>query len=701
MKKVFILFVVLFSMLIIYEVKAKDFEILGFGSLKQVIFSPDGTKLASCGSGGIFIWDIASGDTLFSIRENTGYVYTIAFSPDGTKIAGGISDSTAKIWDIKTGAEIGTILHKDKIRTIKFSPDGTEIATGGGRAVNIWNVNTQELVKNLSKKESDVYDIAYSPDGSKLAECNTVSFCVWNISSGIKIATLNGTIVPICLDFNPNGNQIAIGSLFHSIYIYELDSGKISKTLAIKGDTSHIYCLDYSPDGKTIVAGSYDNNATVWDIESGAIIHTFSGHTDMIHSVHYSPDGIKIVSGSEDNTIKLWDSYTEGLLNTLIGHTDPIKSINFNDNGDKLACETSGKKEIFQIWDLISTKLIKSIVYCNYNRYNSCLAYSSDETKFAVGGPYTGEIEIWDVIKGQKIKTITGHDSHISSISYSQDGNKIASSGDTIKIWDVNMGIEILAINAQSSTNNNLCFSPDGNILASGNNNRSIRIWDLNTGIEIRDLWENTSNPLSICFNPTGTKIAGGFYDDAIKIWDVNTGDEIQDISIPKSSLNCVTFSPDGNLIASCGSNDYAVQLWDVDSGTLIKSFLGHNSYISDITFSPDGTKLASGSADGTIRIWNIEPNAVKESTEEEGNTLSISPNPAGDFITVKIERWSPSSRWTPSGTDVIQIYNTLGEKVMAVSARHAVPLRINISKLPKGMYFVKADGETAKFVKM
>jgi hypothetical protein len=88
--------------------------------------------------------------------------------------------------------------------------------------------------------------------------------------------------------------------------------------------------------------------------------------------------------------------------------------------------------------------------------------------------------------------------------------------------------------------------------------------------------------------------------------------------------------------------------------------------------------------------------NSVKDETK-----LEISPNPAEDFITINLERWSPSSRWTPSGTDVINIYNTLGEIVLSVGTGRDLSARINISNLPKGMYFVKVGGETAKFVKM
>ncbi|MEI6091483.1 MAG: FISUMP domain-containing protein [bacterium] len=77
---------------------------------------------------------------------------------------------------------------------------------------------------------------------------------------------------------------------------------------------------------------------------------------------------------------------------------------------------------------------------------------------------------------------------------------------------------------------------------------------------------------------------------------------------------------------------------------------------------------------------------------------IEIIPNPAGDYITITLK---PSEGFEHYEGSAIQIYNTLGEKVMSFSARHAVPLQINISALPKGMYFVKAGGEVAKFVKM
>ncbi len=89
-------------------------------------------------------------------------------------------------------------------------------------------------------------------------------------------------------------------------------------------------------------------------------------------------------------------------------------------------------------------------------------------------------------------------------------------------------------------------------------------------------------------------------------------------------------------------------------------------------------------------------PNGVIEETENF--KVDITPNPAGDYITITTK---PCRRFEPSEGSTISIYNTLGEKVMSVETLHATSLQINISDLPKGMYIVKAGGETAKFVKM
>ncbi len=98
---------------------------------------------------------------------------------------------------------------------------------------------------------------------------------------------------------------------------------------------------------------------------------------------------------------------------------------------------------------------------------------------------------------------------------------------------------------------------------------------------------------------------------------------------------------------------------------------------------------------DGKLYLLEIGESSIKLA---DTNDLAISPNPAGDFIIITLK---PSEGFEPSEGSEINIFNTIGERVLSVGTGRDLSVRINISDLPKGVYFVKVGGETAKFVKM
>jgi len=65
-----------------------------------------------------------------------------------------------------------------------------------------------------------------------------------------------------------------------------------------------------------------------------------------------------------------------------------------------------------------------------------------------------------------------------------------------------------------------------------------------------------------------------------------------------------VAFAPDGTLLAT-GSADQTVRLWELPGGRLQRTFSGHTETVSAVAFSPDGKTLASASFDGTVRLWD------------------------------------------------------------------------------------------------
>ena len=72
-----------------------------------------------------------------------------------------------------------------------------------------------------------------------------------------------------------------------------------------------------------------------------------------------------------------------------------------------------------------------------------------------------------------------------------------------------------------------------------------------------------------------------------------------------EDSVSSVSFSPDSKTLAS-GSADKTIKLWNLETGKEIRTLKEHEDSVSSVSFSPDGKTLASGSWDETIILWNL-----------------------------------------------------------------------------------------------
>ena len=108
-------------------------------------------------------------------RSHRGPVAAAAFSPDGARVVTASRDTTARIWNARTGKPLtGALEHQGAVLAAAFSADGTRVVTASadGRA-RVWDAATGKPLTASLEHRGRVFAAVFSPDGTRVATASS------------------------------------------------------------------------------------------------------------------------------------------------------------------------------------------------------------------------------------------------------------------------------------------------------------------------------------------------------------------------------------------------------------------------------------------------------------------------------------------------------------------------------------------------
>ena len=239
------------------------------------------------------------------------------------------------------------------------------------------------------------------------------------------------------------------------------------------------------------------------------------------------------------------------------------------------------------------------------------------QIKYSTDGKYLAvatSIGIWlyDVNTSQAIDLLKGHDSPVSSIAFSTDGNTLASScaDNIIILWDTKTRKIKAKCDAFDKDIDLLTISPSGDTVACIRRPWYIELLNANTGKHIKTIKNsNNTEQSAMTFAAEGKVLINiGFFErntSYIEYWDTDTGEPIKDILI-EAKITVAAFSPDNKLLAVVDEYSHSIQFWDVRTGKPLKTPKKLDVGYEYIAFSPDGSRLVAGSTWEYVSLWDV-----------------------------------------------------------------------------------------------
>eukprot|EP01129_Flabellula_baltica_P000259 TRINITY_DN10295_c0_g1_i1.p1 TRINITY_DN10295_c0_g1~~TRINITY_DN10295_c0_g1_i1.p1 ORF type:complete len:503 (+),score=85.99 TRINITY_DN10295_c0_g1_i1:75-1511(+) len=341
-----------------------------------------------------------------------------------------------------------------------------------------------------------------------------------------------------------------------------------------------VFCSLFSDNGKMFMSACKDQIISIYDTDTWSVRKSIMARDIgwSIISTDFSPDGNWLIYSS-------WSDFVH-IINTT-GEHETHESLDMRPQGGRFC--------------LFSSRF-------------------SPDSREILGGSSDGHIYIFDLDRRERIERIEGHVDDINAVAYADHSNQIFFSGSDdslIKGWDRRIGGKMACIGVFPGHSSGITYidsKKDGRYFISNGKDQCMKLWDIRAMQNESDF---DGRPTNFQYNTYFAHEQMQRYQSERRLkHDKSIMTYFGPQQILQTLIRC-KFSPSystGQKYLYTGSADGCIYIFDILTGELVDSLKGHKRTVRDMHWHPYLPCIASSSWDGTVKLWNYNPEQVSES---------------------------------------------------------------------------------------
>ncbi len=490
-----------------------------------------------------------------------------------------------------------------------------------------------------------VYRLAFDGDGKVVSHTPVMDPALWNYRA-------------TSVAYSPLSDDVAIGTTSGDIVIVSLDG---NARLLERAHEDRVTDLQFTRDG-VLASGSADRTVRFWAAKTNSELTNEQAcwHLSPVRQLAVSGTGSEItlaVATTEESTgtVTVWSvstgsSFSARQQGVFTGHEHPVVCVTLSPDG-KLA----GSGDIAGNALLWNPSLLRPVDYSRSvaNALSKVRGGVANRDARATVQPirFARLIDSSDDNQQQLISTAStvpgeigaatklAHQDIVRSIQFSRDGESLLTSSDdnTLKLWGVNSrqlqrtmrghGGWVIASNFLADTNDRI---------VSASNDATVRTWNPETYVNAsinqslkkvdskdasRQAKAHENEIVSARFSTDGTKLITASGDRTARIFEIDPttyafrevariDEEVLDEGTPYAAMSMHADPQNGRLFI--GSADSTIRIWDLARGVELSQADG-TGINNTFAVSLDGKRMLTGSSEPNEKLvlWELDPMGV------------------------------------------------------------------------------------------